>query len=640
MLGCMAAAQHSSSTTAQQPPLPPREYPIWSFPRSTTLSVGALGGFSPRFPHVDFASDLDPAHSGWRSLRRNPPTLFLPPCRPSVHQRPPSNLDPSRSGELLLMARYYESLGAPSIPRDLIVECLDETYQVERELEDPFLGNCLGVVDDMPGVDDGPTVVFSRGTAFGDVCVAEFATGCGNAIARFRNPVLQVLTGGAVPGGKSKPIPPCVICLEKKKRLLAVRNHASASILAFGRKHDDDVEGESSMAWESQKVDVLPFEHRPLDLAINPILPAEVAILLDGGDISIWNGERETRCYPIAKYDQAPAPYELKRKSCQYGAHPRSLIVAHVDRVDIVDFRSSSIRPATIFESRSELVHAFQRDPRDQFRMVIATTARTALIDTRFHSRTMLEWDYQNNREAPCSVEFMPPVDNDPSASFVTWARISGEIQAYTYGSPAARMPERVAMQSDDHDGATLLPSVHELISPSWTAPPVSLARPSQLDPCRRSPQHPFFQQQRRFQKSLWAQHVEKEEDPGWPSLRGLALSRRNGGDSSKAVLLQLADDGAMYSQPIVNRESAIDDSDQPEVLAESRELDVAIDDDVKEDAILKYKAHHRKDWRDLAKFLRFAALKVDRAFESSLPAPLELVEFLTPEDDSRCTTL
>ncbi|KAJ3171593.1 hypothetical protein HDU88_007673 [Geranomyces variabilis] len=521
------------------------------------------------------------------------------------------------------MERYYESLGAPSIPRDLLAGCLDETLEVERELENPFLGNCLDVADYIQGV-DGPAMVFSRGAAFGDVCVAEFATGCGNAVARFRNPVLQVLTGGAVSHGK---------------HLLAVRNHASASILAFGRKQDyaDD---EIAAAWESQMVDVLPFEHRPLDVAINPTLSAEVAVLLDGGDISIWNGERETRCWPIAKYDQPPAPYGMKRKSCQYGAHPRTLIVAHVDRVDTVDFRSPSIRPATVFESRSELVRGFRRDPRDPFRVVLATTSRTALIDTRFHGRTLLEWDYQNNREAPSGVEFLPPVDNDSSASFVTWARVSGEVQAYTYGSPAAQMPERKARALDDGEGALALPTIHELISPSWTAPPVSLARPTQLDPCRRSPQHPSVPRQRRYQKRLHNQHIEREEDPGWPPLRGLAISRQAKNDSGKTVLMQLADDGAIYTQPIVNGERSEEDSFRSHVEAESEGLDNAMYENPEQVAVTQYKAHRRKDWRPLAKFLRFAALNLDRASgDASPPAPLNLSEFLKSDDGTRCTT-
>ncbi|KAJ3185628.1 hypothetical protein HDU87_000252 [Geranomyces variabilis] len=521
------------------------------------------------------------------------------------------------------MERYCESLGAPSIPRDLLAECLDETLEVERELEDPFLGNCLDVGDGLQGV-DGPTMVFSRGAAFGDVCVAEFATGCGNAVARFRNPVLQVLTGGSASNGK---------------RLLVVRNHASASILAFGRKQDY-AGNQCDATWESQTVDILPFEHRPLDVAINPTLSAEVAVLLDGGDISVWNGERETRCYPIAKYDQPPAPYAMKRKSCQYGAHPRTLVVAHVDRVDTVDFRSPSIRPATVFESRSELVRAFRRDPRDALRVVLATTSRTALIDTRFHGRTLLEWDYQNNREAPYGIQFLPPVDND-SESFVAWARVSGEIQAYAYGSPAAQMPQRVAKPGNDVDGAPALPTIHELISPSWTAAPVSLARPTQLDPCRRSPQHPSVPRQRRYQKGLHNQHIEKEEDPGWPPLRGLALSSEGGSNSGKAVLMQLADDGAIYTQPILYGESAEADSLRSHVEAESGALDSAAYDDPEQAAIKQYKAHRRKDWRPLATFLRFAALKVDRVPDDHVSPSdsLDLAEFLKPDDESRCTT-
>ncbi|KAI8915004.1 hypothetical protein DFJ77DRAFT_43570 [Powellomyces hirtus] len=547
------------------------EFPTWTFPTGAPQSTGTLSGLSLRFPDVDFQCD-DGFDEGWHSS-------FSRPKRVKSASRAWAPRGEANSDR---MVSFYEATGAPSVPRNLLRECLEESLQVEREYDDPFAGNCLDVVDG--------TAVFAAGKAFGEVCAAQVNFGKeslqpASTIARFQNPVLQLSFGATIP--------------HSRQRLFAARNHASISILALGQE-DSDTDG-----WDARVVDVIPFEHRPLHVAFNSVLPAEVAVVLDGGDICVWNGEREARTSLIAKYDECLPVYNRKWKSCQYGSHLRTLVVAHVDRVDTVDFRSRAIVPATVFESTStELIRAFKRDPQNPYQIVLATSVRTLVVDSRFPGRNLLEWDYQHNRETPCGIEFMPAQLRSPHvSSFVTWSRIYGEIQAYTYGTPALSTDSASLTTMNANPG-----TLHDLISPSWTLPPMSLSRPALLDPFYLSPQ--FAAPGRPYAPAKHQRQLkEKEARPEWPFLRGMGTCPLADG---RVLVLQLADDGAIYSQPVVDELEASVDTPDESLRTMEANLDTSLVQKTEASVVAQYKDHEHVNWTSLARFLDLAAQHVD----------------------------
>ncbi|KAI8816192.1 uncharacterized protein EV422DRAFT_329767 [Fimicolochytrium jonesii] len=492
----------------------PKEFPTWTFPEnSSAITFGSLNAVS--YSESDAKGRLEfLANEGYQA---------------AIYPKGPSHslcsgrrewTRPERHEQIDKMLAYGEAnLFQLGVSTDLMYDHLVEAINVELDsyIRDPFLGNLMQSIDGRPQGDarhGSVALAFAGGESCESLYVGHFGPEMPtlSPTVSFGNPILQIATSSA-----SAP------------NFVAVRNAGSVTIL--NKKNGDrtaDGAGGSTFGIASN----IPFQRRPLHVAFNPILPAEAAVVLDGGDVWLWNGnQHKQQASVIATYEDFGSVYQRRWKTCDYGHHPRTLVVGHFDRVDTIDFRVKSIVPATVFQTRaSEMLAACRTDPHNAYQIVIATDRRNALLDTRFPGRPLIEWESMSS-EPPMGIEF---VDDETGAAsaFCTWSRLSGEVNIFEY-----RQPTPVGQSSD---------AFHSLLSTSCNLPPISTMRCYQL----KSPAnfaslgHSVFRDDR-IMREIRPYDADMVV-PRRPPLQGFALRGTTAGGFHA---FHLYADGSMYAQ-------------------------------------------------------------------------------------------
>lgn len=331
--------------------------------------------------------------------------------------------------------------------------------------------------------------------------------------------------------------------------LLAVRDHSSITL--WGHRCS---ESHNIGAMEGRVLDTIHFRERPLHIAFSTTLPTEAAIVLDGGELFIWDGRRslefrygraqllmthgrtfdrsDNRTFALATYSDSAISYAHRWKACVYGAHPRSLLVAHADKLDNIDFRSKGIVATTIFSPPTrERITAFERDPDQAYQLAVATSSKTLIVDSRYARRPLLQWQWHDNQDSPIGIQYFRPGTggSDKPNTFLAWSRVRADIVAYAHTSPTT----------------LLQPRFHKDFIPSVRLPPMSRSQPVILQPFRRhSALASYFL---RDGHESWLGHQQslqrKEGTPHWPPLRGVSSFMKD----SDIHIFQIGDDGALY---------------------------------------------------------------------------------------------
>ncbi|KNC98452.1 hypothetical protein, variant [Spizellomyces punctatus DAOM BR117] len=364
-------------------------------------------------------------------------------------------------------------------------------------------------------------------------------------------------------------------------------------------------------------IDVVTFNQRPLHMTFSPVLANEAAIVFDGGELYLWDGYQPTssRSTLLATYDDNASSYPLRWKSCEFGAHPRTLMVAHANRLETIDFRSRGIMPTPIFKVDSnERIWAFNREHDEPFQSVLCTSERTVLLDIRFPRRPLLQWKFQNNRDPPIGIEFLPADRryHQHDWTFVTWTRLRGEIMAFNHRSL--------------HTSQTIKSSFYEHFSPSITLPPSSFARPTLLNRFRP---HGYESSQDKYSKvayGTWGHQqalIENEEIPGWPPLRGLTLFTPD--QRAHIDVLKIEDDGRVsferygHASTTTEAESRsppfqlnLEENSNPDTdsaMCQSDGTELTQSEVRRQNLPGLYKDHERVDWTMLTKAIELCLL-------------------------------
>ncbi|CAB4431658.1 unnamed protein product [Rhizophagus irregularis] len=90
-------------------------------------------------------------------------------------------------------------------------------------------------------------------------------------------------------------------------------------------------------------------------------------------------------------------------KTCEYGSHPQTLLVASRISADLFDFRSRDV--TLIYDTNNEdKIFSFQRSPvYNAFEFILTTQNNVMLLDQRFPKRPMLMWPHHHS-SPPCGV--------------------------------------------------------------------------------------------------------------------------------------------------------------------------------------------------------------------------------------------
>ncbi|TPX66593.1 hypothetical protein SpCBS45565_g04356 [Spizellomyces sp. 'palustris'] len=515
------------------------QFPTWLFPDTgKSQTTGTLNG--AYFVDTE-AAGLQvnfQLNDGWcPTLKVSRTGEVTPPSRVWEKPIPRGRIE----REVERMVRYHEANAYDAfIPRDLMRNLVMESLKTEREeyVHDPFGGNSLDVYTPCS---DHAILAYPGGDVLNELRFGQLNGGRSDDVVTpvdraklaFANPILQLTSSKTAPALSTS-------------RLLAVRDHGSVAIVATCPASEISVNETANAGladWPPHDgfpiphlIDIVSFNQRPLHMTFSPVIANEAAILLDGGELYLWDGYQPTssRSTLLATYDDNASSYPLRWKSCEFGAHPRTLMVAHANRLETIDFRSRGIMPTPIFKVDSkERIWAFNREHEELFQSVLCTSKRTVLLDIRFPRRPLLQWKFQNNRDPPVGIEFLSADRRYPQHqwTFVTWTRLRGEIMAYNHKSL--------------HTSQIIKSSFYEHCSPSITLPPSSCAGPTLLNRFRR---HGYESSQDRYSKvsyGTWGHQqalIENEEIPGWPPLRGLTLFTPD--QSSQIDVLKIGDDG------------------------------------------------------------------------------------------------
>ncbi|RKO87364.1 hypothetical protein BDK51DRAFT_44390 [Blyttiomyces helicus] len=326
------------------------------------------------------------------------------------------------------MISYWEANHFDSfVPREILAEHLRESldFEHDRRRYDPFAGNMLNVIYPQGRSDSFPMLLAHAGGSTsadlhltplirdGPIFNPSVDAIRKDPVLRFNNPIRQIASSELNPGSLTS-------------SLLAVRTYGYVSIVGadYGddgpqdagitdQNSDFDDKGEDETAHSIRQprtrvISTLSFARQPCHVVFNPYFGGEAAIVMDGGGVCTWDAglpeQSRTSLLQDADVD-FPDAYEDRWKTCEYGAHPRTLFVAHSKRVDMVDFRMPQTRFATVLLiPDADRIYAFERSLGDRFQSVYCTSKRVALFDSRFSTRSVLEWEYNNVQEPPSGV--------------------------------------------------------------------------------------------------------------------------------------------------------------------------------------------------------------------------------------------
>ncbi|KAI8918077.1 hypothetical protein BC831DRAFT_128837 [Entophlyctis helioformis] len=194
-----------------------------------------------------------------------------------------------------------------------------------------------------------------------------------------------------------------------------------------------------------------PLSSLVLDMAMSRVLPGHMAAVQEGGAVLIWDARYEgivTWRTTMEVYDESVASLEndkLRWKACQFAAHPRTLTVGHAQYIELCDLRTVSVaQPSILFDAvpQGELFTGLDHNPQSPFQLVVTSTDRTYLLDTRYPNHILLQWALNNPRETQTHVAHLPSLSHKwtisspgshASSTFMSWGSQMGEVVLTTY---------------------------------------------------------------------------------------------------------------------------------------------------------------------------------------------------------------
>lgn len=179
-------------------------------------------------------------------------------------------------------------------------------------------------------------------------------------------------------------------------------------------------EGCHMLNLDTYEQNLVTFGQQPLHIAASSCLP-EAAVMLRDGSVYIWDLNTNLR-----EWSPAGAAVQKDKnewKTCEYGQHPRSLLMADRSLIVQSDLRESLRQNSQIFSSPSSNITGM-KSLKPFYQIAIAAGMKCHVVDTRYPKRTLFDW------EVGCSYEHMTNIEV-LGDGFLTWGRHYGEIMGY-----------------------------------------------------------------------------------------------------------------------------------------------------------------------------------------------------------------
>ncbi|KAL9235778.1 hypothetical protein vseg_010514 [Gypsophila vaccaria] len=199
----------------------------------------------------------------------------------------------------------------------------------------------------------------------------------------------------------------------------------------------------------------------------NPHLPGECVILLENGDLFLFN--MESSCYRGKKMSvgwnelgESPGDFWF---SCEFSWHPRILIVANSKAVFLVDFRFGKCRPCCLLKtemlgvydtSENEQLLAFSKAGEEGFLFTVASANWLLLCDVRRPLMPVLRWAHNLHRPCYMTVLLLSELrthphndkhvgSSDGGSAIVLGSFWNNEFSVFCFGHPTSATTQSIS---------------------------------------------------------------------------------------------------------------------------------------------------------------------------------------------------
>ncbi|KAJ2997884.1 hypothetical protein HDV02_005068 [Globomyces sp. JEL0801] len=326
------------------------------------------------------------------------------------------------------------------------------------------------------------------------------------------------------------------------------------------------------------------FNSEPMHVATNPYLSSKAAIVLDDGSIHLWDLSTDSviEWMESDMIKSESEPYNWK--SCQYGSHPQSLIIAKPNDISIHDLRMNPYSTTSIYSVQdTSFITDFKLNPTQAFQIGFVTYNHTSLIDIRYPTSPLLEWELNDSYEHQNHIEFLPsPLNPSDTSTFYTWGRYFTDIVTYSYHQGDAQPPTCTNIQQ----------------IPSYYHHPTIKHRPSDLIPSQ-------YMEPIGFTQNL----LENIRNPLWCPLIGSQFKQ----SEQVTTVYHLNYEGALYAQSFTYK-----NLDETEVSVAAKivdDIEVWVTDKVRKLAKCSLPKNHLADHEilDFKPILKFCNDTIDR---------------------------
>ncbi|KAG0172166.1 hypothetical protein DFQ30_011068 [Apophysomyces sp. BC1015] len=200
--------------------------------------------------------------------------------------------------------------------------------------------------------------------------------------------------------------------------VIGVRTTDGTAIIRI--KTDTTKENDELEAYAVQQFTPLnePIDGRKCTIAhlsMSPYNENEYAVIGDNGYVAIFDIRRkayrnESGIISESYGDIQESAYSQRWRSCVFGATARVIIVASVNKVELINYRSVVPQRYTIYEPPSEQrIYALGMPSLPHRNHVyIATTEEVLLIDARYPGQPVAQWAHHMNDKPPTFIEPFP----------------------------------------------------------------------------------------------------------------------------------------------------------------------------------------------------------------------------------------
>ncbi|CAO3652852.1 unnamed protein product [Cunninghamella blakesleeana] len=123
-------------------------------------------------------------------------------------------------------------------------------------------------------------------------------------------------------------------------------------------------------------------------------------------------------------------------KSCVFGPHPYSLIIASKKKVEYIDFRPSAVLPRyTLFEcNENDQIYALGKiKSKNSYQYSISTEKLIHLLDVRYPNQPVISWNHQSMLDPPTFIEMISDLFDQNTVNIFCWSIETDTITQLQY---------------------------------------------------------------------------------------------------------------------------------------------------------------------------------------------------------------